>query len=76
MTHDDLEQQLAEQLKTRMAQQGHTQESLGLAIDPAAKQPRQNIHQYLSGSRSLLVGTTLKILKALGAKRIHIEWKD
>ncbi len=70
-----MEQDLIEQVRQRMRQQGVTQESLAKQLF-GDKATRQHINPYLTGARGLLQGNGLKILEALGLKRLIAEWQD
>ncbi|GGJ47872.1 hypothetical protein [Deinococcus roseus] len=72
----NLEEQLIDQIRTRMRHQKRTQKDLGQQISPDSKNPGQVINQYLQGQKPLVTHTLLKVLQALGARRITIHWDE
>ena len=60
------EQTVVRQIEAHMATQGISQADLGRLVAPESANPRQTVHQYLAGRRSLFTGTGKAILDALG----------
>ena len=60
------EQKVIDQIKGQMASQGVTLAELGRRVSPESANPRQTVHQYMAGRRSLFTGTGRAILDALG----------
>jgi transcriptional regulator with XRE-family HTH domain len=69
----DIETDLIEQVRQRMKEKEITQDALGkMVFGPDAG--RQYVSPYLTGKRRLLSETGIKILEALGVKKLTAEW--
>ena len=69
-----MESNLIEQVRQRLNALGITQDELAKkAFGPQAG--RQHVNPYLTGSRGLLTANGIKLLNALGIKRLLVEWE-
>lgn len=69
-----MEQDLIAQVRQRLRELDMTQDELAKkAFGPDAG--RQHVNPYLTGTRGLLSGNGIKLLRALGMTRLRAEWE-
>ncbi|MCD0164987.1 hypothetical protein [Deinococcus sp. 12RED42] len=71
-----LNDQIADAIRHRLIDLDLTQTDLGRQLFPDSARPGNIISQYARGTRGGMSDNLERILEALGAKKITIEWED